>query len=106
MYNGELDVEKLDNWLNHIEAYCRIQQIMDESTKVQLAMLQMGSTALVWWESKNQYDLAKKGKIISSWYEFTAALKKQFNPFNYMQQAVMDWKNLRKGRGQSVQEYM
>ena len=55
----------------------------------------MGGTALVWWESNIQDDLTKKGKIISSWYEFTVPLKKQFYPFGYMQQAVMDWKNLR-----------
>ena len=58
----------------------------------------MGGTTLVLWESKIQDDLAKKGKIISSWYKFIAALKKQFYPLGYMQQAIMDWKNLRKGR--------
>jgi hypothetical protein len=60
---------------------------------------------LIWWESKNQEDLLKKGKMISSWYEFIAALKKQFYPLGYMQQAIMDWQNLRKNRGQNVQDY-
>ena len=55
----------------------------------------MGGTTLVWWESKIQDDLAKRGKIISSWYEFTTALKKPFYPLGYMQQVVMDWQNLR-----------
>ena len=66
----------------------------------------MGGTALVSSESKIQDNLDKKDKIISSCYEFAAALKKQFYPLGYMQQAVMDWKNLRQGRGQSVQEDM
>jgi hypothetical protein len=60
---------------------------------------------LIWWESKNQEDLLKKGKMISSWYEFIVALKKQFYPLGYMQQAIMDWQNLRKNRGQNVQDY-
>lgn len=50
----------------------------------------MGGIALVWWEIKIQDDLAKKGKIISSWCEFIAALKKWFYPLGYMQQVVMD----------------
>ena len=52
-----------------------------------------------------QEDLLTKCKIISSWYEFTAALKKQFYPLGYIHQAMMDWKNLRHGKGQNVQEY-
>jgi len=27
MYNGEVNAEKLDNWIHHIEVYCRIQRI-------------------------------------------------------------------------------
>lgn len=105
MYNDELNAETLDNQIKQIEVYCRIQQIVDETTKIQLATLHMGGIALVWWESKIQDDLAKKGKIISSWYEFIVALKKQFYPLGYMKQAIMDWKNLRQGKGQNIQEY-
>jgi hypothetical protein len=96
MYNGELNAEKLDHWIKQIEVYCRVQKIVDEEEKFQLATLQLGGTTLIWWESKNQEDLLKKGKMISSWYEFIASLKKQFYPLGYMQQAIMDWQNLRK----------
>ena len=30
IYNGELDAEKLDNWLKQIEVYCRVQNILDD----------------------------------------------------------------------------
>jgi hypothetical protein len=48
LYDGELNVEKLDNWIRIIEVYCRIQKIIDEETMIQLASLKMGGTALVW----------------------------------------------------------
>ena len=32
-YNGELDVEKLDDWIKQIEVYCRIQKLMDDQVK-------------------------------------------------------------------------
>ena len=78
---------------------------MDVQVKIQLTTFRLKYTALIWWESKTQEDLLTKGKIISSWYEFTSTLKKQFYPLGYIQQAMMDWKNLKQGKGQNVQEY-
>ena len=76
----------------------------DES-KIHLSSLRLGGTSLVWWESKTQEIFLVKGKAISSWYEFVLALKKQFYPLGYMQQAMMDWKIFIWGKGQSVQDY-
>jgi hypothetical protein len=105
MYNGELNAEKLDNWIRQIEVYCRIQKFTEDAVKIQLASLRLGGTALIWCESRSQEDLATKGKIVSSWYEFISALNFFFYPLGYMQQAMMDWHNLRQSKGQSVQEY-
>jgi len=33
MYNGEVNAEKLDNWVHQIKVYCRIQRIKDDETK-------------------------------------------------------------------------
>jgi hypothetical protein len=85
MYEGEINVEKLDNWVRQLEVYCRIQNIVDDNTKIQLASLRLGGTSLIWWESKTQADLKQKGKIISSWDEFISALRKKNYPLAYMQ---------------------
>ena len=76
IYDGEMNLEKLDNWIKQLEVYCRIQNIYDEKTKIQLATLRMGGTTLIWWESKTQLDLKQKGKVISSWSKFLNALQK------------------------------
>ena len=81
-----------------------MQQIEEEELKVQLASLQLEDTALTWWESKLQKGSKHNGKLLTSWSEFIFALKKQFYPLGYIQQAMMDWKNLRQGKGQNVQE--
>lgn len=104
-YNGEVDAEKLDNWIKQVEVYCRIQKFTDDASKIQLATLCLGGTALIWWESRTQEDLSRYGKIISSWFEFTTTLKKQFYQLGHMQKAVMNWQSLRQEKGQSVQEY-
>jgi len=39
MYNGEINVENLNNWVRKIEIYCRIQQIEEDEVNIQLASL-------------------------------------------------------------------
>jgi hypothetical protein len=34
LYNGEVNVEKLDKWIRQIEVYSRIQKIQDDETKI------------------------------------------------------------------------
>jgi hypothetical protein len=99
IYNGEVNVEKLDNWIRQIEVYCRIQKIQDDETKIQLASLRLDSAALIWWESKTQEDMKKHGKILISWNDFIVAIKKQFYPLAYKQKATMEWQNFRQAKG-------
>jgi hypothetical protein len=105
IYNGEVNAEKLDNWIRQIEVYCRIQKIQDDETKIQLASLRLDSATLIWWESKTQEDMKKHGKILISWNDFIVAIKKQFYPLAYKQKATMEWKNFRQAKGQSVQSF-
>ena len=39
MYDGEVNVERLDNWVRQMEVYCSVQQIKDEATQIKLASL-------------------------------------------------------------------
>jgi hypothetical protein len=71
---------------------------------VQLASLRLEGTALVWWESKLQ-DISKCGNHLSSWSEFKTKIRKQFNPLGYLHKAMMEWKNLRQIKGQTVQSF-
>lgn len=105
MYNGEVNAEKLDNWVHQLEMCCRIQRIKDDETKIQIASLRLESATLIWWEAKTQEDIKKRGKIITSWNDFLDAFRRQFYPLEYMQKAIMDWKNFRQLQGKSVQIY-
>ena len=65
IYDGEINAEKLDNWIRQINVYCRVQNIESDKSKIQLASLRLGGTALVWWEGGTQADMKRHGKIIS-----------------------------------------
>ena len=45
-FDGEVNVEKLDNWIRQLEVYLRIQNFHDDETKIQLASLRMEGAAL------------------------------------------------------------
>lgn len=105
IYDGELNVEKLDNWIRQIDVYCKVQNIDSDKSKIQLASVCLGGTALVWWEGRSQVDMKRNGKTFSVWSEFVPAIKKKFYPLAYMQQAMMSWQTLRQLKGKSVQGY-
>ena len=46
-YNGELNAEKLDDWVKQIEVYCRIQNLVDGQIKIQLATFRLKGIALM-----------------------------------------------------------
>lgn len=52
-YYGELDAEKLDDWVQQVEVYCRIQGLVEDASRIQLATLRLGGIALTWWESRS-----------------------------------------------------
>ena len=104
IYNGDVDAEKLDNWIKQLEVYCRVQGINDDSSRIQLATLRMSGMALTCWESNIQQDIRKNGKIISVWNEFIEVLRKKFYPLGHMQQLIMSWKTFRQDKRQSIQD--
>ena len=75
IYDGELNAEKLDNWIRQIDVYCWVQNIDSNMSKIQLANLHLGGTALGWWEGRTQSNLKKHGKILSAWSHSFLPLK-------------------------------
>jgi hypothetical protein len=39
MYDGEVNADRLDNWVRQMEVYCSVQQIKDEATQIKLSSL-------------------------------------------------------------------
>jgi len=84
MYNGEVNAEKLDNWIRQLEVYCRIQNLQEDDIKIHLDSLRMEGATLVWWESKTQDKIKKHGKISITWSNFIISIKIQFYPLTHM----------------------
>jgi hypothetical protein len=52
MYDGEVNAERIENWVRQMDSYCSVQEIKDEATQIKLASLRLGGTTLIWWKSK------------------------------------------------------
>jgi len=68
VHNKKASLIKLDvkfDLPRQIDVYCRVQNIDSDKSKIQLASLCLGGTALVWWEGKTQADMKRHGKTIS-----------------------------------------
>ena len=63
MYNGEVNAEKLDNWIRQLEVYCRIQNLHEDDINIQLDSLWMEGSTLVWWEARTQEEIKNHDKI-------------------------------------------
>jgi hypothetical protein len=105
MYDGEVNVKRLDKWVIQMEFYCSVQKIKDEATQINLASLRLASTTLIWWKSKLQNGTQQDGNVFPSWKDFVFALRKKFCPLGYKEKALIEWKSLKLRKGQTVQEY-
>ncbi|GJT11122.1 hypothetical protein Tco_0858164 [Tanacetum coccineum] len=99
-YDGTVDAEKLDSWLDQLETYFTLYGFTS-TAKVSFARLKLTSHALAWWNA--QLKMTRDEEI--TWNEFKRLLRQEYYPMGYSQDRWSRWHNLRQQRGQSVQEY-
>ena len=69
MFDGRMDVESFETWIQALEVYFSYQDYIDEK-RIAFARLKMGRKALLWWESFCR-GRVQSGKLsISSWIDF------------------------------------
>jgi hypothetical protein len=103
MYEGNLDVEELLDWISALDKYFDYEEIDDEK-KVKHVVTILKGHATLWWDEL-QADRRCKGKSkIKSWDRMVAKLKAKFIPKYYQINLFRKLQNLRQ-KGLSVKEY-
>ena len=95
MYDGEVNVERLDNWVRQMEVYCSVQQIRDEATQIKFSSLRLAGTTLIWWKRKLQNGMQQVGNVFPSWQVFVSTLRNKFYPLGYKEKSLIEWKDLK-----------
>jgi len=99
-YDGKIDVDKLDDWLERLETYFTLYGYTSRE-KITFATLKLSAHALSWWKSYRKHH---DGKAVS-WKKFKELLKKQFYPVGFLEERWFKWFGLRQKFNQSVQDY-
>jgi hypothetical protein len=82
MYEGNLDVEELLDWIRAMEKYFDYEEVDDEKRVKHVVTRLKGHTTL-WWDEL-QADRRSKGKQkIKNWDRMVAKLKDKFIPKDY-----------------------
>jgi hypothetical protein len=103
MYEGNLDVEELLDWIRSMDKYFDYEDV-DEEKKVRHVVTRLKGHATLWWDEL-QADRRSKGKQkIKNWDRMVAKLKAKFIPKDYQINLFRKLQNLRQ-KGMTVKEY-
>jgi Ty3 transposon capsid-like protein len=98
-YDGQMEPEKLNNWIRQLEVYFSCYSFSDKE-KISFSRLKMDGYALLWWESLCQERFLTKQKQVVDWEEFKTLVKAQFYPMGYEEEQEFRWHYLRQRQGQ------
>jgi hypothetical protein len=103
MYEGNLDVEELLDWIRALDKYFDYEDV-EEDKKVKHVITRLKGHATLWWDEL-QADRCCKGKQkIKSWDRMVAKMKAKFIPKDYQITLFRRMQNLRQ-KLMSVKEY-
>ena len=98
-FKGELDPNKLTNWLIKMEQYFGIHDVL-EYAKLKIMEMKLDGHVLLWWQHiKSAPHYSAPTRV-----EFSRVLKKNFMPFDIEAQLLKEFHNHKQGLT-SVKEY-
>jgi hypothetical protein len=104
IFEGQIDVNALDKWLNMLEVYFSVHNFLDKEN-ITFALLKSLPHVKHWWETYWQQSSTKDSGIYGAeptWEFFVDAVKEQYYPIGDYEDQYMRWNTLRQEKGQSV----
>ncbi|XP_070014677.1 uncharacterized protein [Nicotiana sylvestris] len=86
VFKGVCDAQEVENFLWHLENYLRHGKVRDDEAKINIAVLYLSETVMLWWRRKID-DVDKGLCTISTWDQFKAEFKRHFFPNNVLYEA-------------------
>jgi hypothetical protein len=97
LFEGQIEANALEKWLNMLEGYYSVQKKFD-SEKITFMLLKSLPYVRAWWEgyweryTTNEYTPFKRE---TTWETFVDALKEEFYPVGNYDDQYMRWTTLR-----------
>jgi hypothetical protein len=107
VFEGQIDGDALDKWLNLLEGYFFVHNFSDKE-KITFALLKALPHVKHWWETYWEQSSTEESGIYGAdptWDFFVDAVKEQYYPIGNYEDQYMRWTTLRQERGQAVPEF-
>jgi hypothetical protein len=107
VFEGQIDADALDKWLNLLEGYFSVHNFSDKE-KITFALLKALPHVKHWWETYWEQSSTEDSGIYGAeptWEFFVDAVKEQYYPVGNYEEQYMRWTTLRQERGQAVPEF-
>jgi hypothetical protein len=106
VFEGRIDANALEKWLNFLEGYFFVQKISRE--KITFALLKALPHVKHWWETfweKNSTNVSRIFGAKPTWDFFMDVVKQQYYPMRNYEDQYMRWTMLHQERSQTVSEF-
>ena len=107
VFEGQIDSDALDKWLNLLEGYFSVHNFSDKE-KITFALLKVLPHVKYWWETYWEQSSTEESRIYGAeptWDFFVDAVKEQYYPIGNYEEQYMRWTTLWQERGQEVSEF-
>jgi hypothetical protein len=107
LFEGEIDADALEKWLNMLEGYYSVQKNSD-SEKTTFVLLKVLPHVRAWWEGYRERYTTDESTLFGrepTWAAFVDALKEELYPIRNYDDKYMIWATLRQKRDQTVLDY-
>jgi hypothetical protein len=103
VFEGHIDAEALDKWLNLLEGYFFVHNFFDRE-KITFSLLKALPHVKHWWETYWEQSFIEESAIYGAEPTWDA-VKEQYYPVENYEDQYMRWTTLQKERGQEVLEF-
>ena len=107
LFEGKIDVDALDNWLNVLEGYFSVHNFFNKE-KITFVLLKEVPHVQNWWGTyceKKSLDESGMFETNPTWASFIDAIREQYYPVGNYDDQYTKWTILHQERDQMVSEY-
>ena len=100
IFEGQIDTDVVDKWLNLLEGYFSIHEFSSRE-KIVFALLKVAPHIKDWWETyyeQKDQNTQSLFSVVPTWNSFRDAIKEQYYPFKSYEYKYIKWTRLRQGR--------
>jgi hypothetical protein len=108
IFDGQIDADVVDRWLNLLEGYFSVHDFSDRE-KIIFALLKAAPHVKDWWETYSEQEGEGEPSLFSAaptWNSFRDTIKEQYYPVGSYEDKYIQWTTLRQQRDQDVHEMM